>query len=99
VTKFQLGDRVKVVKGFNCSGEELNFVGGIGAVKRFGCPGEEINFVGGIGTITNIAAVSKGAAVYRVSFDDKKTQLLNRYTILYFEEELELLEAEEGQRG
>lgn len=77
MTKFQLGDRVKVVKGFDC-------------------PGEEINFVGGIGTITNIATVSKGVAVYRVSFDDKKTQLLNRYTILYFEEELELLEAEEG---
>lgn len=76
MTKFQLGDRVKVV-------------------KRFDCPGEEINFVGGIGTITNIAMVSKGAAVYRVSFDDKKTQLLNRYTVLYFEEELELLKAEE----
>lgn len=76
MTKFQLGDRVKVVKGFDSSGEE-------------------INFVGGIGTITNIATVPKGAAVYRVSFDDKKTQLLNRYTILYFEEELELLEAEE----
>lgn len=75
MSKFQLGDRVKVVKGFDCSGEETNFLGGIG-------------------TITNIAT-SKGATVYRVSFDDKKTQLLNRYTILYFEEELELLEAEE----